>query len=120
MMQPKHARQHTRNILVHNPALSFVLEMIYNMIKTISTKQNQQITSKIKHCRIMFNSSFSLAHYMRQICEISLYLKEFDLIIVKEHLYRTKKKCTSEKKRLKTITYIHIYSKSQLILKTAP
>jgi len=43
----------------------------------------------------------------------------FDLVIEK-HSHRTKIEHASEKKRLKTIAYIHIYSKSQLIPKTAP
>jgi len=41
-------------------------------------------------------------------------------LVIEKRSYRTKTECASEKMRLKIITYIHIYSKSQLILKIAP
>jgi hypothetical protein len=41
-------------------------------------------------------------------------------LVIEKHSHRTKIEYASEKKRLKTITYIHIYSKSYLILKVAP
>jgi hypothetical protein len=50
-------------------------------------------------CRIIFNSSCSLAQNTTQICDVSVYL--IDLLDL-------------------AIAHIHIYSKSQLILKIAP
>lgn len=41
-------------------------------------------------------------------------------LVIEKHLHGTKIECASEKKRLKMIAYIHMYSKSQLILKRAP
>ena len=53
---------------------------------------------------------------MTQIFEESVYLKDLHDLKTERHLHRTKIECASEKKRLKTIANIHIYSKSQPIL----
>jgi hypothetical protein len=67
--------------------------------------------------RIIFNSSCSLAQNTTQICDVFMDLLD---LVIEKHLHITKMECASEKKRLKMISYIHIYSKSQLILKIAP
>jgi len=41
-------------------------------------------------------------------------------LAIEKHSHRTKTEHASEKERMKMIAYIHIYSKSQLILKIAP
>jgi predicted membrane channel-forming protein YqfA (hemolysin III family) len=72
------------------------------------------------NCRIILNSSCSLAQNTTQICDVSVYLMDLLDLVIEKHLYRTKTECASEKKRLKMFAYIHIYSKSQLIQKIAP
>ena len=71
-------------------------------------------------CRNIFNSSCSLAQNTTQICDVSVYLMDLLDLVIEKHLHGTKIECASEKKRLKMIAYIHMYSKSQLILKRAP
>jgi hypothetical protein len=82
------------------------------------------LVGKIKkvyaNCRIIFNSSRSLAQNTTQICDVAAYLMDLLDLVTEKHSHRTKIECASEKKRLKMIAYIHIYRKSQLIPKTAP